>query len=289
MTTTSPAVRNSIVDSASSASALRAQIQLIQSAMRDVMIDGVHYGKIPGVQKPSLLKPGAEVLCSMFHIAPLYFTEDLSTSDCVRYRVRCLGRHQGTSVDLGEGVGECSTDEDKYRWRAPVCDEEFEATPEDQRRVKWARGASGGAYSQKQVRTAPANLANTALKMAAKRAQVAMVLNVLAASDIFSQADDLPEGSGGDDAPTRGVRRSAPQRPRARTGDGLVTDSQQRLLRARLTDAGMSAEDLCARFRIDSVTKLPFDQMNAALAWIADPEREAIQHEAEHGPNSAEH
>jgi predicted phage-related endonuclease len=55
------------------------------------------------------------------------------------------------------------------------------------RRKKHARGKGGTFYVQEQVRTEPADLANTILKMANKRAKMAMVLNVTAASDCFAQ------------------------------------------------------------------------------------------------------
>lgn len=281
-----PVVRGSIVEGAASAASLRAQIQLIQQAMSEVMIEDVHYGKIPGTPKPSLWKPGAEVLCAMFHIAPIFITEDISAHDNVRYRLRCIGRHQATGIDLGEGVGECSSDEAKFRWRAPVCDEEFIATPVDRRREKWARGGNGP-FAQKQVRVEPADVANTVLKIGAKRAHIAMVLNVLAASDIFSQdLEDLPDGLIEGERQVhrqtpRAARRPAqPSRPRSTGGQGFATDAQVKLLRARLNDAGMSAEDVCTRFEIESITQLPFAKVNEALSYIADPERDAVRHES---------
>lgn len=282
--------RTSIVEGAASIASLRAQIQMIQQAMSEVMIEGTHYGKIPGTPKPSLWKSGAEVLCAMFRIAPSFATEELSTPDCIRYRVRCIGRHQTSGIELGEGVGECSSDEGKFRWRSPVCDEEFAATPLDRRREKWMRG-SGGAYVQKQVRIDPADVANTVLKISAKRAHIAMVLNVLAASDCFAQdLEDLPDGLVEERQGPRQQRpaRRPPQqaRPRSSGGQGFATEAQVKLLRARMNDAGMSAEDVCKRFDIDSITHLPFEKVNEALGYIADPEREAIRDadaEAGHG------
>jgi len=284
MTALAPQPRTSIVEGASSIASLRAQIQMIQHAMTEVMIEGTHYGKIPGTPKPSLWKSGAEVLCAMFRIAPIFLTEDLSTADSVRYRVRCIGRHQTTGIDLGEGVGECSSDEQKFRWRSPVCDEEFASTPVDRRREKWMRGGNGP-YVQKQVRVECADVANTVLKIGAKRAHVSMVLNVLAASDCFAQdLEDLPDGVlvEGDRKPAQraGRRPSQPARPRANAGSSFATDAQVKLMRARMNDAGMSAEDLCKRFEIDSITHLPFERVNDALAFIADPERDAIREPA---------
>lgn len=167
--------------------AIRAQVNLVQEVMQATMQKDVHYGTIPGTPKPTLYKPGAEKLCMTFRIAPSYKVEDLSTADIVRYRVTCIGKHQTSGTVMGEGMGECSSGEEKYKWRKAY-DEEFAATPDDKKRIKY------GKYTAKQVRTEPADLANTILKMACKRAQVAMTLNVTAASDIFTQdIEDLPE------------------------------------------------------------------------------------------------
>lgn len=169
-------------------------LAVIQKVMKEVMKPDVHYGKIPGTPKPTLLKPGAELLCMVFHIAPSYSVEDLSTADTTRYRVTCRGSHQGTGVVLGEGMGEAASTEEKYKWRKAICDEEWNEAMPDRRREKFGRGQSG-IYRQKQIRTEAADAANTVLKMANKRAQVAMVLNVLAASDMFSQdLEDLEAG-----------------------------------------------------------------------------------------------
>jgi len=171
------------------------QAMAIQEIMKAVMREGVHYGTIPGTDKPTLYKAGAEKLCLTFHVADRYVVEDLSAgTDAIRYRVTCIGTHQHTGVELGQGIGEASTGEEKYRWRRAVCKEEFEATPQALRRVKFAKGRGGSFYTQEQVRTEPADLANTVLKMAAKRAKMAMVLNVLAASDAFTQdLEDLSD------------------------------------------------------------------------------------------------
>lgn len=173
-----------------SAAAVRQHVNLIQEVMQAVMKKDVHYGTIPGTQKPTLYKPGAEVLCATFRLAPSYpITEDLSRQGVSRYRVTCRLTHQATGVVMGDGMGSCSSEEEKYKWRRPVCDEEFEATPETMRRIKFAKGG----YKNKQIRTEPADVDNTILKVANKRAFIAAVLNVLAASDIFAQdLEDLP-------------------------------------------------------------------------------------------------
>lgn len=173
-----------------SASEIRGRVNLVQSVMQGVMKRDTHYGTIPGTPKPTLYKPGAEVLCVTFRIAQEYRIEDLSDATTARYRVTCVGRHQVTGLVLGEGVGECSSAEEKYKWRGAVCAAEFDATPETMRRVKFFKSGD----KKTQVRTEAADMANTVLKMACKRAMIAMTLNVTAASDIFTQdIEDLPE------------------------------------------------------------------------------------------------
>lgn len=188
-------------------------VATVQEVMRAVMKPDVHFGVIPGTDKPTLLKPGAEVLCMAFRIADSYEIEDLSTPDTVRYRVTCTGTHQTTGVMLGTGMGEASSAEEKYKWRKAYKDE-FEATPANLRREKkgWDK-KKRETYSVMQVRTEPADLANTILKMANKRAKMAMVLNVTAASDCFSQdLEDMDEALR-DHLSRHGDDAGAPQPP----------------------------------------------------------------------------
>lgn len=155
-------------------------VAMVQEVMKAVMKPDIHYGVIPGTDKPTLYKQGAEVLCMAFRVSDTYSVEDLSTADMVRYRVTCTGRHQMTGTVLGAGMGEASSGEEKYKWRK-AWDDEFEATPDNLRRVKM------GKYKTKQVRTEAADLANTILKMANKRAKIAMTINVTACGDMFGQ------------------------------------------------------------------------------------------------------
>lgn len=173
-----------------SASQIRADVNLIQEVMKAVMIDKVHYGKVPGCgDKPTLLKPGAEKIASTFRLAIDPIVEDLSISDEIRYRVAAKVTHQITGQYLGSGIGEASTNEEKYRWRKVVSHAEWDATPEDRRRVNYYKD-----YTTQQIRTNPADVANTVLKMAKKRALIDAVLTITAASDCFTQdIEDLPE------------------------------------------------------------------------------------------------
>lgn len=275
--------RGGAVATAQTAAEIRAHVNRIQEVMHAVFKEGVHYGRIPGAgDKPVLYKPGAEVICTTFRIAVEFRVEDAGSSDEIRYRVTAVGRHQTTGIVLGEGVGEASTSEEKYRWRAAVCDEEFDDTDYERRRLKWKKGWDGKpATSVKQVRTEPADLANTVLKMACKRALVAMCLITTAASDCFSQdIEDMPDEireavTSGDGEPVKPRGKPATAAPKAKSegpggGTGVATEPQVKLLRVKCEKSGLPEESLCEHFEIDALEALPFAKVNDALAWIRE-------------------
>jgi hypothetical protein len=170
---------------------VRAQVNLMQDVMQEVMQKDTHYGVIPGTKQPSLYKAGAEKIMSTFRLAADPEVESLGHEGEVHYRVKTRILSANGQF-LGAGIGECSSTEEKYAWRAALCDEEFDETPENRRRIKYAK-YQGKVEKKKQIRTNPADVANTVLKMAKKRSLVDGVLTVTAASDLFTQdIEDLP-------------------------------------------------------------------------------------------------
>ena len=238
-------------------------VHAVQEVMKTVMKEGVHYGLVPGTDKPMLFKQGAEKLCLAFKVADDYRIEDLSTDDTARYRVTCIGIHQATGAPLGQGLGECSSAEEKYRWRKAVCKEEFEATPPNLRRIKFGR-KSGGHYTVEQVRTESADVANTVLKMAAKRAKVAMTLNVTAAGDIFGQdledLDALLQQDAAESAPAAipelmlADARNAADRGETRLKEwwGSLTKEERVLLSSRLQELKAQAKEADSRRTVET-------------------------------------
>lgn len=214
-----------------SAAEIRAQVNLIQEVMQAVMKDGTHFGTIPGTQKPTLYKAGSEKILSTFRIAIEPVVEDLSTADEARFRVQARATSQATGVFLGSGIGEASSSEEKYKWRSAVCDQEWDETPEDRRRNVWKRGSGNRPnYQIKQVRTNHADVANTIMKMAKKRAQIDATLTVTAASDVFAQdIEDLPEELREAASEEAKPAMQAPQRksapPAAKPADGAESST----------------------------------------------------------------
>ena len=160
-----------------------------------------HYGKIPGCgDKPTLLLPGAQKLLLTFRLAPEFYGEenprDLGKNHR-EYIIKCRLKHINTGAFWGEGVGSCSTMESKYRYRNEYIDT-GDPIPQDYRDNKAKYKADGFVcrkdngnwrwYQYKKTENDnPADVYNTVLKMAKKRALVDAVLTATAASDIFTQ------------------------------------------------------------------------------------------------------
>lgn len=192
-----------------------AQVQKIQAVMERVMKEGEHYGVIPGTQKPTLLKPGAEKLLLTFRFDPQYESTETYDGKHLTIKSRCTLYHITSGQRLGSGEGSCSTKESKYAYRqgmrlCPKCGKDAIIKGKKEYGGGWLcfnkKGGCGEKWKdgdtaiegQSTARVANDDLAdqyNTVLKMANKRSLVAVVLNVTAASDIFTQdMEDMPHG-----------------------------------------------------------------------------------------------
>jgi hypothetical protein len=153
--------------------------------------------------------------------------EDLSTDDCRRYRVFCDLSHQVSDQYLGSGLGSCSSNESRYKWREALCQEEFDMFPPDKRRIKFKKtnwNKDQRKYNiQKiqQVRAEIDDVDNTVLKIAKKRAQIDATLTATNCSEFFRQdLEDMDEETRNqveeqppNYAPPRPVRQTAPLEP----------------------------------------------------------------------------
>jgi hypothetical protein len=231
MSTALQAVPSQPLQQWTSPAQIKARIQAIQQLMETTLKKDVDYGVIPGMgknTKPSLWKPGSEQILAMFQIAVEPLVEDLSVEDCHRYRVTARLTNSKTGEFLGAGIGECSTDETKYKWRRTYSKPEFDNTPADRRRIKYSRYNDGGKWvdtEEMMVRQEPADLANTILKMAKKRAQIDATLTVTGASSMFEQdLEDLPEETREELSRQRTPRGKKEQKP---VGDVVCADCRQ--------------------------------------------------------------
>ncbi|HYE90170.1 MAG TPA: hypothetical protein VEA38_04075 [Terriglobales bacterium] len=216
---------------------LVARRKKVLEVMERVMEDGVHYGKIPGTPKPTLLKPGAEVLCMTFMLAPKYETIEREREDShLAITSLCTLIHIPTGVFVGSGRGSCSTRESKYAYRkgsrtCPACGavgtinkSKFPPKGKPNAEPGWYCHKNGGCgaefekgheaiESQDVGRVANPDVAdqeNTVLKMSDKRSLIAAVLNTLACSDVFTQdlEDTAHEDRDAQPRPSQGAPQS---------------------------------------------------------------------------------
>ena len=145
------------------------RVNLVHQVLERVMIgpsgknpNGVHYGTVPGCgNKMVLLKPGADLLAMTFRLVPQFHVERTDLMDGHReYSVTC-SMHGPDGALLGQGVGSGSTMEKKHRYR-------FD-------------GGVKGEHPD------IADMYNTVLKMAKKRAHIDATLTVTGAADLFTQ------------------------------------------------------------------------------------------------------
>lgn len=182
---------------------------------RGVMKSGTDFGVIPGTgTKPTLLKPGAEKLCTLFGLSPEFNladkTEDWTGAEhggepLFAYRYSCK-LYRGMQL-IGSGEGSCNSWEKKYRYRkaertCPKCGKQTIIKGRQEYGGGWLcfakRGGCGAKFydgdqaiesqNTDQVKNPDvAEQVNTMQKMAQKRALVAATLIAVNASEFFTQ------------------------------------------------------------------------------------------------------
>lgn len=216
--------------------ALQRRSAIVEFA-KQIMVKDTDYGIIPGTgTKPSLLKPGAEKLCSFFGLAPVFVPvetiEDWTGIDhdneaFFLYRYRCELFRNGNMI--GSGVGSCNSWESKYRYRSgervcPHCGKATIIKGKVEFGGGWLcfakKGGCGAKFDDndpaiinqsvgKVKNPDPADVVNTIDKMAQKRALVAATLIAVNASEFFTQ--DVEDMAGGYVDATYTVVATAPQ------------------------------------------------------------------------------
>lgn len=226
--------------------------KMVEGFAKSVMIAGTDYGEIPGTGqgkkgednyrpgKNVLLKPGAEKLASFFGMVPdftvMHAILDFDGAGegngeaLLYYRIRCDLYRSG--VKVGSGDASCSSRESKYRWRnaqrvCPNCGQAAIIKGKEEYGGGWlcfkksgGCGAKFGDADQSIVGQAVgrvpnadiADLDNTILKMAEKRALIAATLIATNVSDFFTQdMEDFADV----DSTARYVAEPAQEQPKA--------------------------------------------------------------------------
>jgi hypothetical protein len=182
-------------------------------------IDG-DYGLLPGTKKKSLRKSGADKLCEIYGLYDEYVVMarvDDWDRGLFDYEFKCVLKSRRDDSVVGTGMGSCSTYESKYYWRdsqrkCPACGQpaiiKGKDFKQDGKPTGWLCFAKKGGCGAKfkdgdaaiegqtigRVQNPDiADMKNTVLKMAKKRAKVDAVIGVTRSSGIFTQdVEDLP-------------------------------------------------------------------------------------------------
>ena len=199
------------------------QLEQMQQVVSSVMRKDEHYGIIPGTQKPTLLKPGAELLNNMYgyrtDVEILDKTEQWdvpvtrNSFPLFRYIVK-VTLYNRSGEQVASGVGECNSYEKKYRYRqqnlkCPACGKESIIQGKKEYGGGWLcfkkKGGCGAKYqdedthitgqTQGQVNNeAIFDQINTIIKMAKKRSYVDATLSATRTSGLFTQdVEDMHE------------------------------------------------------------------------------------------------
>jgi hypothetical protein len=180
-----------------------------ETIIAKVLKPGLDFGVIPGTDKPTLFKPGAEKIADSLSLYPDY--ESISRVEdwdrpLFAYSYRCHLRQRGSDTTIATGIGSCNSMESRYRWRkaertCPDCGRTAIIKGKAEYGGGWVcfskRGGCGAKFadgdaeivSQTEGRVPNDDifsLVNTIDKMAQKRALVAASLN-LGFSEQFTQ------------------------------------------------------------------------------------------------------
>jgi len=158
------------------------KINTFQAIVQQTLKENHDYGIIPGVQKPTLLKPGGEKVCMMFGINPEYdflSTQEDYKNEFFSYNIKCTLYKQG--MPCAQGVGSCNSKEKKYRYI------NIDSLPSSYVGYSEQFTDKYGRMKYKIENNDVCSLVNTILKMAKKRAFIDAVLQVASLSEIFTQ------------------------------------------------------------------------------------------------------
>ena len=215
---------------------MKRRFQAVLDAQKAVMKEGLtrDYGVIPGTQKPTLLKPGAEKLCTMFRLAPEFTVQTVQLGgDHREVLATCTLRHGPSGTVWASAHGSASTMESKYRYRGAETESTGKQVPKKYWEDRDPALIGGKGYKAvkddngqwiihkkgdgKLENPDIADVYNTVLKIAEKRALIAATLIATAASDYFTQDTEdfaTPEAHESHSESESG-RQASSARPRA--------------------------------------------------------------------------
>lgn len=162
-------------------------VQMLNRLYLHLLQKGTDYGVIPGTKKPTLYKPGAELLAMNLGLttATTVNTEmqEIAGMFVISAKAHTEVFYKGNKV--GDGYGSCSTAESKYAFR--WVQERKLPSGMDRESLYAEESEYGKRYRVPCSVNETFDAGNTVLKMAKKRSFIDAVLTVTGASRIFTQ------------------------------------------------------------------------------------------------------
>ena len=282
--------------------------------MQRVLRKDEHYGVIPGTSsKPTLLKPGAEALNAAYGYKPDFNDARTAVLDFdgrdhngepfLFYERKCdlyaLHPVTGARVWVGSGTGSCSSWEDKYRWRTtqrtcPTCGKAAIIKGKAEYGGGWVcfkkKDGCGAKFADTDVAITAqqagraandrvADLANTILKMADKRALVAATINATGVSDLFTQDvndrdehdDDERDRAQASKPKPAGLPMSEDDQAKVRVAMKAANPDQKQALKSLMDTIGIASwDDLWARGGEEGTVNSILHSLGARLDFDPD-------------------
>lgn len=269
--------QSSVKDMESRLAEMGEQLDIVQRFFQKIMVKNQDYGIIPGTDKPTLLKPGAEKLCELYGFAPIIKEikeEKNNETGFCHYLVIITLVHKRSGAVVAEGVGEANTNEDKFRWRWIP---EWKLVSEDKSLLQFRTETTkdGRQYRLYKVENqSPFSLWNTILKIAKKRALVDATLSATRSSGIFTQ--DMEDLQDWIDAEVIEAEPSKPQTNNTKTTNEVqkLSEAQIRLLYGKAKEKGLTSEALHKMINEvagkDSVKDIDRKELETLLKAIED-------------------
>jgi hypothetical protein len=277
----------------------KSRLAEFQDFISKYMIEGEDFGLIPGTQKKSLWKPGADKLCEIYGLADSYRVIDRLVDfdrGLFDYEIECTLSRDGFVV--ATGLGSCSSFEGKYRWRdskqkCPECGKESIIKGKEEYGGGFIcfakKGGCGAKFAETDERIIGqvmgqvenddiATLKNTILKMAKKRAKVDATLAATRSSGVFTQDIGDPEPQKQKTQPIQQPQRtSQPQNAGKPENGKLITEGQLKRLWAKgyaaIPNVRRSLEqkeitDIVAAFGYQHANEIKMADYDAIIAAI---------------------
>lgn len=241
--------------------------KMFTQLVSELLKEGVDYGKVPGTQQNSLLKPGAEKLCVFFGLQPNMMLQE-SKEDWDKgffyYRYRVDLWRGNTRVASCEGSANSYEKKYRYIWieKPKPKDQQVEADMKA-RGIGRNRQAYGKWKWEERIDNPnPYDLVNTLKKMAQKRAYVGATLMATSATGFFAHFDGNEEDEEPQTARPRTKPTNSGNGQKKEAAEDLPTEFWKRGRAAGVAEADL--QETASRVGKDmtwteAIESLPFD------------------------------